>query len=203
LERSSSRQSSFGGTHEVLTMKPALFVVLLAATALTQEPKFYRVEFIPNDSIPTNIHFFCSQGYDWKDCRHDLAALRKTLAPYPLQLLGEWSFYLVLGPEWKLLARSHGGPAVSPAFSLLLGRATVIDRSLFSGSADRNIELEKWSGMPVGPAFWDFALTHELGHGICQEKNEGLANEYGKDLREGKIPHCKNAVALEAARANK
>jgi hypothetical protein len=50
-----------------------------------------------------------------------------------------------------LLARSHGGPALSPVFTLLLGQATVADRSLFSGSADRNIEMEKWSGMPVGP----------------------------------------------------
>ena len=93
--------------------------------------------------------------------------------------------------------------AVSPAFTLLLGHATVIDRSLFSGSADRNIELEKWSGMPLGPAFADFALTHELGHGIFQEKSERLANVYGKELREGKIPHCRNATALEVGQARK
>ena len=99
----------------------------------------------------------------------------------------------------------NGGtrPPVSLAFTLLLGHATVIDRSLFSGSADRNMELEKWSGMPVGPAFMDFALTHELGHGICQEKNERLANEYGKELREGKVPHCRNAAGLEVGRARK
>ena len=66
-----------------------------------------------------------------------------------------------------------------------------MDRSLFSGSADRNIELEKWSGMPVGPALVDFAVTHELGHGICQEKNERLANEYGK--------HCGRGNYLVAA----
>jgi len=165
-----------------------LAVLLAATTAITQEPKFYRVEFAANDSLPVTIHFFCSQGYNRQECMHDVAALRSALAPYPLQLLGEWSFYMVLAPDWKPLARSHRGPAVSPAFTLLLGHATVIDRSLFSGTADRNIELEKWSGMPVGPAFVDIALTHELGHGICQEKNERLANEYGKELREGKIP---------------
>jgi hypothetical protein len=181
----------------------ALFVVLLTATALTQELKFYRVEFTANDSIPATIHFFCSQGYDKQECMHDVAALRRVLSPYPIRLLGEWSFYLVLASEWKPLARSHGGPAVSPAFSLLLGRATVIDRSLLYGSADRNIELEKWSGMPVGPAFLDVAVTHELGHGICQEKDERLANEYGKELRDGKIPHCKNAAAFEASPTSK
>jgi len=182
----------------------ALLAVLVAATtAITQEPKFYLVELTTNDSISATIHFLCSQGYDRQDCLHDVAALRKALAPYPLELLGEWSFYLVQAPEWKPLARSHGGPAVSPAFTLLLGHATVMDRSLFSGSADRNIELEKWSGMPVGPAFVDFAVTHELGHGICQEANERLANDYGKELRAGKIPQCKNAAAMEAGQARK
>ena len=169
----------------------AVFVVLLAAVAVqSQEPKFYRVEHVADDATPATIHFFCSQGYDTEDCRHDVAALRRVLAPYPLQLLGEWSFYLVLAPDWKPLARGHGGPAVSPAFSLLLGHATVIDRSLFSGSADRNIELEKWSGMPVGPAFVDFAVTHELGHAICQDTNERHANDYGKELRDSKVLDC-------------
>lgn len=182
----------------------ALFAVLLAATTLlTQEPKFYGVELPLKNSVPATIHFYCNQGYDRQDCLHDVATLRKALAPYPLELLGEWSFYLVLASEWKPLARSHGGPPVSPAFTLLLGHATVIDRSLFTGSADRNIELEKWSGMPVGPAFVDFALSHELGHGICQEANERLANEYGKELREGRVPHCKNAAALGNVRGVK
>jgi hypothetical protein len=169
-----------------------LFAVLLATLAAqSQEPRFYRVEFSADGAIASSIHFFCSEGYDKDECLHDVAALRKALAPYPLRLLGEWSFYLVLAPAWKPLAQRHGGPAVSPAFSLLLGRATVMDRSLFTGSADRNIELEKWSGIPVGPALVDVAVTHELGHAICQEKNERLANEYGKEMREGKLPSCK------------
>lgn len=182
----------------------ALFVVLLATVATqSQEPKFYRLEFAASDSIPQNLAFFCRQGSDRQECLRDVAALRKALAPYPLRLLGESSFYLVLAPAWKPLAQRHGGPAVSPAFSLLLGRATVMDRSLFTGSADRKIELEKWSGIPVGPALVDTAVTHELGNGICQERNERLANEYGKELREGKIPHCNNAAALEAGLARK
>jgi len=55
--------------------------------------------------------------------------------------------------------------------------------------------------MAVGPKFVDFALTHELGHVICQEKNERFANEYGKELREGKVPNCKNAAAREVGHA--
>lgn len=175
-----------------------LFAVLLATLAAqSQEPKFYRVQIGGGGPIPDTLHFFCSEGYDKDECLHDVAALRKALEPYPLRLLGEWSIYLVLAPDWKPLAQKHGGPKVSPAFSLLLGRATVMDRSLFTGSADRNIELEKWSGIPVGPTLVDVAVTHELGHAICQEKNERLANEYGKEMREGKLPSCANLSRVE------
>jgi len=82
-----------------------------------------------------------------------------------------------------------------PAFSLLLSRATVMDRSLFSGSADRIIELEKWSGIPAGPALVDIAITHELGHTLCQEKNERLANEYGESC--GRVKSLAARTRLE------
>jgi hypothetical protein len=44
-------------------------------------------------------------------------------------------------------------------------------------------------------------VTHELGHAICQKKNQRAANGYGNELRDGKIPHCKSAAPLQAARA--
>jgi len=75
----------------------------------------------------------------------------------------------------------------------------VFDRSLFSGSADRNIELEKWSGLPVGPVLVDVSLSHELAHAICQEKNERRANDYGKDLREGRVPACIKTLGQKSA----
>ena len=46
----------------------------------------------------------------------------------------------------------------------------------------------------------DIAVTHELGHALCWEKNERLANEYGKKLREGKIPQCRNSPGMGSAR---
>jgi len=169
----------------------ALFLLLVTvAAAQPDEPKFFPAEFAADHRVPSNIRFYCSQGYTRDECARDVGELRKALAGYPVQRLGEWSFYLVHQLEWKALARSRGGPAVSPAFTLLLARATVLDRSLFSESVERNLELEKWSGMPTGSAFAAFALTHELGHALCHEKNEWLANAYGRELREGKIPHC-------------
>ena len=63
------------------------------------------------------IHFFCSEGYDKDECLRDVAALRKALAPYPLRLLGEWSFYLVLAPDWKPLAIAMADRGQSGIFS--------------------------------------------------------------------------------------
>jgi hypothetical protein len=74
---------------------------------------------------------------------------------------------------------------------------------LFSGSADRMIELGKWSGIPEAAALVDIAVTHGLGDAPCQEKNERLVNEYGKELRAGKIPQWKNAVGMEGSPASK
>jgi len=171
--------------------------VLFAASAAqtqtqtqTQNLKFYSVRLQPGGPTPPTIHFFCGNGYDKDECLKDIAALRKAIAPYPLQLLGDWSYYLVMAGDWKPLVRSYGGDSVSPAFTLLLGRATVLDRSLFSPTALHTKELETWSGLPIGEPLIDLAVTHEMGHGICQEKNERKADDYGKELRDGKIPGC-------------
>jgi hypothetical protein len=63
---------------------------------------------------------------------------------------------------------------------------------LFSGAATRNKELSDHFGK-IGPALLDLAITHEMGHGICQEENERCADDYGKELREGKTPGCGTA----------
>jgi hypothetical protein len=47
---------------------------------------------------------------------HDVAALWRALAPYPLRLLGERLFYLALAPERRPLAHSHSGPPFSQHF---------------------------------------------------------------------------------------
>lgn len=119
----------------------------------------------------------------------DATALRQAMTPYPVQLLGPWSFVLVPADGRKALVCGQGGDPVSPAFSMLDQRVTLLDASLFSGSAGRNKELMVRFG-PVGPALVDLAVTHEMGHGNCQEKNERRADDYGKDLRAGKTPDC-------------
>ena len=167
----------------------AVLLVPITAQAQNPEPKFFAVNLPLDGSTPNKVRFLCSQDYDKAECLKDVSALRKALAPYPLQLLEQWSYYLVSSEGWKPLARSHGGNGCSVAFTMLLGRATVLDQRLLSPAADRNVELQR-CGAVTGPALLDLAVTHELGHALCQEKNERKADDYGKALRDGKIPVC-------------
>src|SRR5271167_3048030 len=147
------------------------------------------VRFPANGQTPNTIQFLCSQTYDRAECVKDATALRQAMSAYPTQLLGTWSFVLVPADDWKNLVRSLGGDPVSPAFSMLDQRLTLLDGSLFVGSAGRNKELLERFRM-IGPQLVKLAITHEMGHGICQEKDERRADDYGRELRDGKIPDC-------------
>jgi hypothetical protein len=168
----------------------ALIAVLFAACAAqTQNLKMIAVRFPANAATSNTIQFLCSQKYDKTECVKDATALRQAMAPYPAQLLGAWSFVLVPADDWKTMVRSQGGDPVSPAFSLLEQRVTLLDASLFSGSASRNKELMQRFSL-MGAPLVDLTVTHEMGHGICEEKDERRADNYGKDLRDGKVPDC-------------
>ena len=179
--------------------KSLLLSVLFAASAgQTQNLKMITVRFPANGPTPNTIQFLCSEKYDRAECVREANALRQAMAPYPTQLLGAWSFVLVPADDWKSLVRGQGGDPVSPAFSMLDQKVTLLDASLFVGSANRNKELMQRFSL-MGPALVDLAITHEMGHGICQEKNERKADDYGKELRDGKIPECVKTPGRKAA----
>ena len=175
-----------------------LAVLFAACAAQTQNLKLIAVHFPANSSKPSTIQFLCSQKYDRTECVKDATTLRQAMAQYPLQLLGPWSFVLVPADDWKALVRSQGGDPVSPAFSMLDQRVTLLDASLFSGTAGRNKELMQRFSV-IGPALVDPAITHEMGHATCQEKGERQADDYGKELRDGKVPDCSKTLKQKAA----
>jgi hypothetical protein len=179
----------------VTTVKKSLLLAVLFAACLgrAQSLKTIAVHFPAGGSIPNNIQFLCSQKYDQTGCVKDASVLRQAIAPYPLQLLGAWSFMLVPADDWKALVRGQGGDPVSPAFSMLDQRVTLLDSSLFSETAARNKELMERFGM-IGQSLVGLALTHEMGHAICNEKDERRADDYGKKLRDGEIPTCGKTV---------
>ena len=180
--------------------KSVLIAVLFAAyAAQTQNLKMIAVRFPTNGSTPSTIQFLCSQKYDRTECLKDAITLRQAMAPYPIHLLGAWSFVLVPGDDWKALVRGQGGDPVSPAFSMLDQRVTLLDASLFDGTAGRNKELlQRFNQM--GSALVELAVTHEMGHGICQEKDERRADDYGRELRDGKIPDCSKTPGRKQTR---
>jgi hypothetical protein len=175
----------------VTTVKTSVLIAVLFAVsaAQTQNLKMIAVRFPANSSTPNNVQFLCSQKYERTECVRDATALHAAIAQYPVELLGNWSFVLIPADDWKALVRGQGGDPVSPAFSMLDQRLTLLDGSLFVASVGGNKELLERFGK-IGPALVDLAVTHEMGHAICQEKNERHADDYGKELREGKIPDC-------------
>jgi hypothetical protein len=176
-----------------------LIAVLFAACAAqTQNLKMIAVRFPANGSTPNTVQFLCSQKYDRTACVKDATALRQTLMSYPVQLLGAWSFVLVPADDWKPLVRGQGGDPVSPAFSMLDQRVTLLDASLFAGTVGRNKELLQRFSV-IGPRLVDLAITHEMGHGICQEKDERRADDYGIDMRAGRTPDCSETPGLKPA----
>lgn len=172
-------------------MKTSVLIAVLfaACAAQTQNLNLITLRFPQNGSTPSGVQFQCLRNYDRAVCVKDASALHQTVAPYPVQLLGEWSFVLVPADDWKALVRGQGGDPVSPAFSLLDQRMTLLDSSLWAATATRNKELLERFRM-IGPQLVNLAITHEMGHGICQETDERRADDYGKELRDGKVPDC-------------
>lgn len=167
-----------------------LIAILLATcTAHSQTLRVVPVHLDATVPIPKRIQFFCTQDYNRQACLNDSVALRASLSRYPLDRIGTWSYVLVPADTWKALVGSLGGNPVSPAFSIIEQRMTVIDHSLFFANVDRSEELLQLFGV-MGAPMLDLAITHELGHAICQDKDERHADDYGRGLRDRKPVGC-------------
>jgi len=144
---------------------------------------------LANDSLPKGIQFFCAEHYEARDCAQHIALLEHMLASYPVELVGQWSFVLVSSERWKELVDSLGGNSDSPAFSVLEQRTTVFEQALFSPGVSRRVELLRLYGS-TGDVLLELAVSHELGHALCGDRSEKHADEYGRQLRAGKVPAC-------------
>lgn len=186
-------------------MKLSLLIAILyaACAAKAQTLRVVPVHLDATVPIPKTIQFFCTQDYDRHACANDSLALRYALASYPLERLGTWSFVLVPAGEWRNLRAGHPQwNYVSPAFSVIEMRTTVIDRSLFSATGDRGGELLKTYGV-LGAALLDLAVTHELGHAICQDIDEKRADDYGRGLRDRRPIDCPRRGGRGTAKASR
>jgi hypothetical protein len=162
---------------------------LCAYAAQTQNLKMISVRFPANGSTPNTVQFLCSQKYERTVCMKDASALRQAMARYPTQLLEQWSFSLVPADDRKALVRSQER---RPGQSGVLDAGSAVDVAgceIVCWKSHRNKELLQRFNL-MGATLVDLAITHEMGHGICQEKDEHRADDYGRELRSGKIPDC-------------
>ena len=172
-------------------MKLRLLIVILSATCAThtQSVRAVPVHLDATASIPSAIHFFCTNSYDSQACLKDSVALRYALASYPLKRLGTWSFLLVPVDDWRTLMRGlHLDPA-SPAFSNIDHHIIVLESSLITSSPIRDKNLLRTFGM-IGNTLLDLVVTHELGHSICQDGDERRAEDHARELRRTKTVNC-------------
>lgn len=135
--------------------------------------------------------FHCHTGYPLAQCQKDILQLKKVLSHYPVERLGHWTWVLVRSWDWKPISRMLGLNPDSPAFTAIEPRETFLDEALFAHDPQRSGELmEKWH-MSV-PTLLEHAVTHELGHAFCDERNEALADQFGEDIRKGRPAPCRS-----------
>jgi hypothetical protein len=134
-------------------------------------------------------HFVCNTGYTLTQCQKDVAVLRRALEKYPVAQLGEWTWVLVRSSDWTSIQTARGLDRNSPAFTYYPARETFIEEALVTEVPGRRAALLVLWGMSM-PNLLDFAIAHELGHALCNEKDEGKAEKVARMLRDGRPASC-------------
>jgi hypothetical protein len=139
---------------------------------------------------PAPQHFVCNAGYSQQECHDQMSALRPLLNKYGASRLGDWTWVLIKSQDWKAIQSIHGMDPDSPAFTVLNLRETFFEEALVTPVPERRVELiRQWSlGMDD---LLKLAVTHELGHALCNERNERKADAYGELLRKDQAVQCK------------
>jgi hypothetical protein len=140
-------------------------------------------------ATPAGQEFFCVGPYSVPECEVQAALLHAVLQKYDAERLGKWSWIVVRSEDWKqFLSRLHLDPA-SPAFSHLGNRQTFFDEALLVLKPKRELELMTRWNIPFDK-FLNFAVSHELGHALCQESDEVKAERSGQRLRKNIASVC-------------
>ncbi|WP_433974515.1 hypothetical protein [Tunturiibacter lichenicola] len=179
---------------KILTAVIFLWVSLV--NAQTTSIKIQPID-LPNRpaSLSHGISFSCTTDYDPSQCLTSVALLAKVLERYPTERLGQWTFVLAGSARWRQVVKELGGDPETPAFSELIARVTVLKDELFETADSRQAMLARRFGLPPG-SILDYAVTHEMGHAICGERQESLADKYGLNLRRGIAPMCNLSKAV-------
>ena len=150
----------------------------------------------PPGSAPA-LHFVCNIGYTLKQCHEAMDVLRKVLAKYPTADLGEWTWILVLPDDWGHIMQDRGwSPNRGPAFSILSLRETFLEGALVTKLSVRGDQLSTLWRMPIEDLL-DLAVRHELGHALCNERNESKTDIAAIALKAGKPLSCQTTLVAK------
>lgn len=144
-----------------------------------------------DESGSPRMSFYCNTGYSPGACQAQVARLRQALGNFELAGLGDWEWILVRSDDWARILRRVGRDADSPAFTILEQRRTFLEEALFQPMAGRSRTLlEKWR-VPLNQLL-DVAVTHELAHAICRERDEARTHGYADQLSQSGRVRCVN-----------
>jgi hypothetical protein len=181
-------------------MKLALVITLLlmASAVGAQSLQVVPVDVTHAGRTPLTIHFYCSKDYDRGQCARDIGKLQELLSQFPVIRLGEWSFVLATRSETRHLEYPNGDSAETPALTFLKHRTSIFEGDLFTADPQRTSELLRaYRLSAIDLRLW--AVSHELGHALCQESDERRAEEYGRQLRSGTTLQCGESRRLRSA----
>jgi len=140
-------------------------------------------------SAVTKQKFICNTGYTLPQCQREMKALRPILDKYDAEALGEWTWILVRSEDWRPLLHRLGGNPDSPALTFLRERTTIFEEALVEPVPGRRAELLKIWQLPLDHLL-DEAVSHELGHSLCNDSNEARAERRARALQRGEKPNC-------------
>jgi hypothetical protein len=166
--------------------------LLVAFPAIAQNQPETRPAYSVLSSGFSNQNFYCHAGYTPADCQQQIAELKVVLVRYPTEELAPWTWVLVRSQDWIPIVQLLGLRPNSPAFTALDQRETFLEEALFKRQGLRSAELQQEWLMPRDQLL-DLAVTHELGHALCSEPNEVVADHIGEELRRGHRPRCRSS----------
>jgi hypothetical protein len=100
----------------------------------------------------------------------------------------------VRSEDWKPILVTRGLDPDSPAFTYYEKQETFIEEVLVAEVPVRRGKLLVEWGMSMQDLL-DFAIAHELGHALCNEKDEAKANRVARMLKEQKPYVCEFKLA--------
>jgi hypothetical protein len=173
------------------TVNSGIICALVLSFTMPCWPQSLKVVAAPmrNESLPAQIRIYCANNYTSEKCAAHAAMLAAELTKYPVSQLKQWSFAVVPSDQWKQLVVTMKGNPDSPAFTVLENHTTLFESALFEPMASRAAVLFKAFGAQ-GVELLDVAITHELGHALCNDPNERRADENGQLIRANKRVVC-------------